>query len=53
MAAADVLYEVMTIMVKRGPLSVKEQEAWEERNGKEVVEGEGEEKKYVGEKAEM
>lgn len=24
MAAADVLYEVMTLMVKRGPLSVSE-----------------------------
>lgn len=53
MAAADVLYEVMTIMVKRGPLSVKEQEAWEERNGEEKVVGEGEERRYVGEKEEM
>ena len=33
MAAADVLFEVMTIMVKRGPLSVKGGEEWEGRMG--------------------
>ena len=53
MAAADVLYEVMTIMVKRGPLSLKEQKAWEGRNGEEKAVGEGEERRYVGEKEEM
>ena len=29
MAAADVLYEVMTLMVKKGPLSVKKDEVLE------------------------
>jgi agmatinase len=29
MAAADILYEVMTLMVKKGPLSVKADEVFE------------------------
>ena len=47
MAAADVLYEVMTIMVKRGPLSLKEQKAYEERMGEEKAVGEGEGRRFV------
>ena len=47
MAAADALYEVMTIMVKRGPLTVEAQGEWERKNGVEVVKGEGEEREFV------
>src|SRR5271156_3627067 len=32
MAAADTLYEVMTLMAKRGPLSLKALEAYAEKN---------------------
>lgn len=46
MAAADTLYEVMTLMVKRGPLTVEANEAWEGGRKEEVV-GEGQERQYV------
>ena len=48
MAAADCLYEVMTVMVKRGPLTVKDSAVKEEKMGKlELIEGEGEERRFV------
>ena len=55
MAAADTLYEVMTLMVKRGPLTVSATEEYERNNGAMMVEGEGEGRRYVldGEKDEM
>ena len=49
MAAADTLYEVMTLMVKRGPLTVKATEEWEKKHGEMKVEGEGEHRKFVTE----
>jgi hypothetical protein len=47
MAAADTLYEVMTLMVKRGPLTVNATEEWERKNGEMKVVGEGEERRWV------
>jgi agmatinase len=48
MAAADALYEVMTVMVKRGPLTVETVDEKEIQMGKlTAIEGEGEERRYV------
>lgn len=47
MAAADVLYEVMTLMIKRGPLTLNATEEWERKNGQMKEQGEGEERRYV------
>jgi agmatinase len=48
MAASDALYEVMTVMVKRGPLSVKSIEEKEDQLGRlRTVEGEGLERRYI------
>lgn len=47
MAAADILFDVLTIMVKRGPLTVSAVEKCEKEYGEMKEEGHGEGKKYV------
>lgn len=47
MAAADILFDVLTIMVKRGPLTVSAVEKCEKEHGEMMEEGHGEGKKYV------
>ncbi|KAL2417653.1 Guanidinobutyrase [Exophiala dermatitidis] len=47
MAAADVLYEVLTLMVKRGPLTAQAADMWEQKYGKMVAGGDGEDRIHV------